>query len=143
LEAALNRLVAAGLVNQAADGGEVRYACESLVIAFGEGSGWEAAVFDHYQALVSALVTKLRAGTRRADLGDAVGGSTFTFDLWHGHPMQGEVLGYLRAMRERGMQLRSALQQYNDSCEPPPAATPLRVTAYVGQGVTDDETPDV
>jgi hypothetical protein len=137
----LNRLVAARLVSQVRADGEPRYACEELVIGFGDGSGWEAAVFDHYQAMVSALVLKLRAGTHRADLRDHIGGSTFTFDLWEGHPMQTEVLGFLRVMRERGMQLRSALEQHNATHAAPANAMALRVTAYVGQGVTEDE-PD-
>ena len=70
-------------------------------------------MFDHYQALVTALVTKLRSGERKADLSDAIGGSTFAFDLWRGHPMQAEVLGYLKRMREQGMALRRALEEHN------------------------------
>ena len=132
----LARLVHAGLVTVEVSDGHARYRCRSLVIGFGDEAGWEAAVFDHYQAMVAALVAKLHAGQRRADLGDLTGGSTFAFDLWEGHPMQDTVTGYLRVMREHGMALRRDLQMSKEQTPMPPDATPLRVVAYVGQSVT-------
>jgi hypothetical protein len=129
LEAALARLAAEGLVS--ARGG--LFACETYVLGFGETKAWEGAVFDHYQAMVAALVSKLRSGPRRADLADSTGGSTFVYDLWEGHPLQEEVMGYLRSMRERGIALRRALQDHAEAA--PEGAKPLRVTAYVGQSV--------
>jgi predicted transcriptional regulator len=84
LQSALGELVRSGLATQSADG--QRYGSRECVIDFGDAAGWEAAVFDHYQAMVSALVSKLRSGRRRSDLDDAAGGSTFVYDLWRGHP---------------------------------------------------------
>ncbi len=139
LQAALTELTRGGLATQVTRAGELLYSCESCVIRFGDEVGWEAAVFDHYQALVVALTTKLRSGARRADLADSVGGSTFVFDAWQGHPMQAELLGYLKSMRERGMQLRSALEACNAKSPMPSDAVPLRVTAYVGQSVAEME----
>lgn len=141
LEAALTELVDSGVVTLEQQGKEGFYRCESCVIGFGDEVGWEAAVFDHYQAMVVALVTKLQAGTRRADLADQVGGSTFVFDLWEGHPMQKQVLGYLRTMRQHGMTLRQNLELESASSPMPADAKPLRVVAYVGQSVsqTGDE----
>lgn len=136
LDAALQRLIAERLVTQQGDA----YGCETCVIQFGEAAGWEAAVFDHYQALVAAIVTKLRAGKRSAELSDSIGGSTFVFDVWQGHPMEAEILGYLRGMRERGMELRRALEVHGET--PPPGVKARRVTAYVGQSVTDEGEED-
>jgi hypothetical protein len=137
LEGALARLCAEGLVS-VRDG---EFACETYLIAFGESQAWEAAVFDHYQAMVAALVTKLRAAPRRSDLADGTGGSTFVYDLWEGHPMQAEIVGYLRSMRERGMALRRALQDHAEAA--PAGAKRLRVTAYVGQSVALEGDDDV
>jgi hypothetical protein len=136
IEAALARLEAEKLIARSAE----LFSCESCVIQFGEAAGWEAALFDHYQALVGAIVSKLRAGKRRADLADSIGGSTFVFDVWQGHPLEAEVLGYLRNMRERGIALRRALEQHNVAA--PSGSKARRVTAYVGQNVTDEGDDD-
>jgi hypothetical protein len=109
------------------------------VIGFGAAVGWEAAVFDHYQALVLAIASKLRTGRRRAELQDKIGGSTFTFAVWPGHPMEAEVLGYLARMRTAGIELRARLDAYNASQPVPAEDTAMRVIAYVGQNVVEVE----
>ncbi len=139
LESALMQLTSGGFVSEVQRAGERLYGCETCVIDFGDEVGWEAAVFDHYQAMVVALTTKLRSGARRAHLADSIGGSTFVFDAWQGHPLQAEILGYLKSMREQGMKLRAALEDHNAKSPMPSGATPLRVTAYVGQSVTEME----
>jgi len=53
------------------------YSTEGCVIPLGSPAGWEAAVFDHYQAVVTALCTKLRLGRSRAVPGEWIGGSTY------------------------------------------------------------------
>lgn len=88
LEATLARLTESGLATRDQRSEDTLYTCETYLIPFGDEAGWEAAVFDHYQAMVVGLVTKLRSGTRRAALADSVGGSTFVFDLWRGHPLE-------------------------------------------------------
>lgn len=129
LEAALARLTAEGAVSARAG----LFACETYLLGFGESKAWEAAVFDHYQAMVVALVTKLRSGARQADLADCTGGSTFVYDLWEGHPLQDEIMGFLRSSRERGIALRRALAAHTEAA--PEGKRALRVTAYVGQSV--------
>jgi hypothetical protein len=138
LDAALQRLVAERLITQTGDS----YSCENCVIRFGEAAGWEAAVLDHYQALVAAIVTKLRSGKRKAELSDSIGGSTFVFDVWQGHPLEAEILGYLRSMREHGVALRRAVEQHAVGVVPPAGAKLRRVTAYVGQSVVDEGDDD-
>jgi hypothetical protein len=138
IAAALHRLLAERLISLTSDS----YSCENCVIPFGEAAGWEAAVLDHYQALVAAIVTKLRSGKRKSDLADSIGGSTFVFDVWQGHPLEAEILGYLRSMREHGVALRRALEQHAVGIQPPPGAKLRRVTAYVGQSVTEEGDED-
>ncbi|HMI94289.1 MAG TPA: hypothetical protein VK509_23115 [Polyangiales bacterium] len=142
LEGALAQLVESGLCTLEQRGPHKRWSCERCVIGFGDELGWEAAVLDHYQAMVGALVHKLRSGTRRSALGDQVGGSTFVFDLWEGHPLQERALGYLRSMREQGSALRQAIDEHTASTPPPPDVKTLRVVAYVGQNVTSTEDSD-
>ncbi len=135
----LQRLIAQQLVvREPGDGGD-RYRCERCVIQFGAEGGWEAALFDHYQAMVTAMVTKLQNGQRRADLADKIGGSTFAFDIWQDHPMAGEVLGCLKELRERGIALRAALEAYNRDHGKPAGAAWIRVTTYLGQTLREDE----
>jgi hypothetical protein len=137
---ALAALVADGRISVTEKGGSPRYECEACVIPLGASAGWEAAVFDHYQAMVTALCTKLRAGSTTALLGDSVGGSTYAFEVWPGHPLQGEVLGLLASVRRMAMELRARVEEHNHAHHPPADAD--RVIAYVGQTVLQDETAE-
>ena len=141
LDAALERLTRSGTVSiaAAAHAGEPEYRCVTCVIGFGAAAGWEAALFDHYQALVLAIVAKLRAGQRRAELQDKIGGSTFTFELWRAHPMEAEVLGFLAHVRKAGIDLRARLDAYNAAHAASADESALRVIAYVGQSVMEAE----
>jgi hypothetical protein len=109
------------------------------VIPFGEPAGWEAAIFDHYQAMVTAICLKLRRGELRAHLSDAVGGSTYTLDLWEGHPLESEALGLLAGLRRQGRELRERVEAWNREHAAPSGARELRVITYVGQGVLSSE----
>jgi hypothetical protein len=137
---ALAALVADTRISVTEKGGSARYECEACVIPLGASAGWEAAVFDHYQAMVTALCTKLRAGSTTALLGDSVGGSTYTFEVWEGHPLHDEVTGFLASVRKMAMDLRARVEEHN-AAHPPPEDTD-RVIAYVGQTVLQDEDND-
>ena len=132
LERALARLLADGRIRTADNDG--RLVSDGCILPLGETMGWEAAVFDHYQAMVSALCTKLRMGTRRASLSDLVGGSTFSYRIWRGHPHYKEATGFLTEFRTRGAQLRQKIADYNDG-HPMPEDETARVLSYAGQTV--------
>jgi hypothetical protein len=134
LDAALRRLVADGRVTNEERDGRVLYQSAECVIPVGDTVGWEAAVFDHYQALVTAVCTKLRLGKLHSVADEWVGGSTYGFDVWEGHPHHEEVTGFLRATRERAVALRKRVESYNASHPAPNGAT-QHVIAYVGQTV--------
>ena len=132
LERSLQLLAAAGriTIDEQPDGPV--YRCDAYEIAFGEPRGWEAAVFDHYQAAVGTIVTKLRDARLVADRADMVGGSTYVFDLWDAHPARALVTSLLRRACELAADARAIVQ----AVSPPPDAELARVTFYVGQNIT-------
>ena len=137
VEDAVRRLVEEERVSADQDADPVTYACNAFFTAYDEPSGWEAALFDHYQAMVVAMVTKLQAGSNRAQRADVVGGSTYSYDVWPGHPFQERVLGFLSRVRSEADTLLEEVHRFNESSSRPPNFS--RVSFYVGQSVQSDE----
>jgi len=138
LERILTRLVDEGRVRIRERAQETRYAVADCVIAMGDAAGWEAAVFDHYQAMVTALCAKLRLGVQRSGADETVGGSTYGFTVWPGHPHHDEVLGILSRLRRELAPLRQKVHDYNTN-NSGPAEGRLGVIAYVGQTLIEAE----
>ncbi|MFO7177430.1 MAG: hypothetical protein DIU78_001910 [Pseudomonadota bacterium] len=134
LEAALERLVAAGRVEYSE--AEDCYRASTLFLPLGSSSGWEAAVFDHFKAMVNTITGRLRA-LRSPHLADRIGGSTYTLEVWPGHPQEEEVYGTLARMRAALGELRRRVEAYNAAHSTPP--THDRVLLYVGQCVIPQE----
>lgn len=134
----LEQLVAEGRVQRSDHEDGLRYSCDSLVIDYGDDEGWQAALFDHFQAVVSAMCTKLRIG-RGAAASDQIGGSTYHFDLWPGHPLESEVLALLAETRARARALCERVLRVNAEQAPDSVRSGRRVIAYVGQTVLQDE----
>lgn len=133
IEAALARLVAAGRIELTAPAGaEPRYQARQLVIPLGAPVGWEAAVFDHFKALVTTVIARLRED-RAAALEDQIGGSTYTIDVWDGHPLADEVYGTLGRMRASLSELRARVLEFNTDRDVPDVHT--RAVIYVGQSL--------
>ncbi len=86
------------------------YRADRCIIPFGAEHGWEAAVFDHFQAMVTAIIHKLDRGQSHALPEDAIGGSTYHFDLYPGHPRERDVLGLLASVRAAAGKLRGELE---------------------------------
>lgn len=118
------------------------YDSEACVIGYEQPAGWEASVFDHYQAMVIALCAKLGSGQTASRRDEWVGGSTYGFDVWEEHPLHDEVVGLLAAMRARATELRTRVDEYNRAHRPPGARR--RVITYMGQAViqTDEGMED-
>jgi hypothetical protein len=137
IEAALLRLHAAGRLDRVLPEGatEPRYSAGQLVIPLGAPVGWEAAVFDHFKALVTTVLARLRED-RAASLEDQVGGSTYTIDVWDGHPLASEVYGALARMRASLSDLRTRVLELNGDRAPPEQHT--RVVIYVGQSLIQE-----
>jgi len=134
----LQELVEQGRIELLADGS---YRSQRVVIPVGSAAGWEAALFDHFQAVVRTMCVRLRgAGENSARAREAdSGGSTYSYSIYPGHPHEDEVRGLLREFRTRHSELRQRVSQYNET-HPLPASHE-RVTAYGGVCITIEE-PD-
>src|SRR5690606_14459793 len=91
VQSAVDSLIAEGRLT-IADG---KVTPDAMVIPVGAEAGWEAAVFDHFQAVAGAITMKLRQGATRSTTHDTTGGSTLTFEIDASHPAAGRVLGLL------------------------------------------------
>ncbi len=111
---------------------------KEFVIDVGSEVGWEAAVFDHFQAAASAMTAKLRRGQARSHTGDTTGGRTVSFEVCAGHPQEAEVLGLLARLRQETDELWARVNETNMR-EPIREDAVKRVVFYFGQLVKDEE----
>jgi hypothetical protein len=107
-----------------------------ILVPLGAESGWEAAVLDHYQAMATAIVAKLRKRKLRADGSDAIGGATLRFEICEAHPYAEEVRGLLQATRLRGSELWERVREYNER-HPIDEAEKILACFYFGQSVLE------
>jgi hypothetical protein len=129
LEPAILRLLAAGRVEQASPDGPLR--ARSLVLPLGSVVGWEAAVFDHFKTVVNTIMGRLAMNRPGAALADRVGGSTYTIDVWPGHPYAERAYETLKNMRSQLGHLRDEVERYNAEHTVPERYT--QVLMYAGQ----------
>jgi hypothetical protein len=136
LDTALERLVSTGRIQKSDEGDATSYSAKELVVPLDATQGWEASVFDHYHALVQTICRKL-GQEPRASGADTTGGSTYTFEVWAGHPYEERTSAMLRRFREEQSELRKLVQGYNDEHRAPVATK--RVVVYAGQYVAEEE----
>jgi hypothetical protein len=129
-------LIASGKVARTGEGDAERLRSSTLMLGFDDPAGWESSVLDHFSALVQTVIRKL-AVDQRAKRHDELGGSTYHFELWRGHPFESEVLGELGRFRERMSALRTKLDDYNRA--QPAEKRKLRVVAYYGQSTVEED----
>jgi hypothetical protein len=123
----VERLVADGRVQENAD---QTLSARDFVLPLGSSAGWEAAVFDHVQAMVQTICQRLQQASSD---GPAlpVGGSTYSFDVWPGHPLEQETKAQLAELRERLGALRQRVDDHNRAQGLIPNYE--QVVTYVGQ----------
>lgn len=137
LQRALERLVLDQRVtSEGESGASRRYRTGHCLIPLGARRGWEAALLDHFQAVVGAMCVKLRNGETRALPDDEVGGSTYTFEVWAGHPKEREARALLKQFREQLTRLWDEVMDHNR--EQPIPQNVHRVTFYCGQFATTE-----
>lgn len=136
LETALNQLVSEGRISRENQAADPVYSAISCTVPLGAAVGWEAAVFDHFQAMVSALCVKLHSGKTRSRASDRTGGSTYHFDVWAGHPHETEVIDLFSRLRDELSALRTKVSAYSESHPLPPEGA-NRFTLYLGQLVRE------
>jgi hypothetical protein len=108
-----------------------RLTAVDFVIPLGAAVGWEAAVFDHFQAVVQTIGQRLQQSTFGPEARDWVGGSTYTFDVWPEHPLEREVKATLSELRRHCGALRVRVSEYNQRHGLP--SSYQQVVTYVGQ----------
>lgn len=129
----VERLIQSGRVARLTNG---KLSARDFLIQPGAGAGWEAAVFDHFQAVVQTVCQRLQINCGgSADDTDTIGGSTYTYDVWPGHPMEGEVLQQLGQLRSKCRALRERVDDFNRKQGVPDAIR--QVVTYVGQCVLE------
>src|SRR5262249_5334672 len=113
LELALAHLLQLGRIQVEGEGNARSYRATTLEVLLGDAVGWEAAVFDHYQAMVKTIGRRLSPDAKADVAAGHVGGSTFTFDVWEGHPLAGEAYACLARFREAHAALYERIERYN------------------------------
>ncbi len=141
-EQAVRVLVADGRVTRCETGAEVRLRAAGFQIPVGAERGWESAVFDHYQAVATAIANKLKLASEGIDANHIVGGTTLRFELSDNHPHKQEVLGLLNGVRKQATDVWERVSDYNDS-HPIDDEQRFNVCFYFGQNTDSIERCDV
>ena len=137
LNPSLERLVADERVVSVDEAGTQQYRATRFVVPLGAAAGFEASVFDHFQAVVKTVTSRLRrepspleppAGLSAADLS---GGSTYTLDLYAGHPHATEALRTLAEFRSHLGELRQRVDAHNREHGLPESF--VKLVTYAGQ----------
>jgi DNA-binding MarR family transcriptional regulator len=136
IESTVQGLISAGRIEHLEQDGVSRYSARALVVPVGSPVGWEAAVYDHFKALVTTILSRLNENRATAP-DDRVGGGTYTIDVWPGHPLADEVYGTLARLRSMLTDLRERVAQHN-ATEPVPEAH-TRVVVYAGQCLISED----
>lgn len=134
-EAVTERLLSDGRVQRDAGGA---LSARDFTVPLGASSGWEAAVFDHVQAVVQTICQRLRQASFDHDPSPSIGGSTFSFDIWPGHPLEHAVKAQLGELRARVGALRLQVDEHNREHGVP--ENYQQVVTYLGQCLTTHET---
>jgi hypothetical protein len=131
----LETLTREGRIVESRSAGTTTYTADRFEVPIGASSGWEAAVLDHFQAMVTAIITKLGRGASRGPDADLVGGSTWSLDVWPGHPFETQAKTLLRAIRASTEDLRVRIDAHNASSSY--GGPRERVVFYAGQNVRE------
>lgn len=135
----VERLLAAGHVQRTNDEDSEVLSAKRFELQRDVSLGWEAALYDHYHALVRTLCARLDPDTARDPQREHIGGSTYSLDVDRNHPLRDEVLGTLSRHRRELSDLRRRVNEHNDQRRPTDA--PERVVVYTGQCVFPQDPP--
>ncbi|HEX6243395.1 MAG TPA: hypothetical protein VFZ61_20925, partial [Polyangiales bacterium] len=141
LPEALECLVRDGRARCHEDASEPRYETTQVLIPVGSEAGWESAVFDHYRAMCGALVNKLRLGGASIADQELIGGTTSSFDVYPGHPLEAEIKGLLARVRAEVGEIWQRAAAYN-ATHPPPEDKVEKIIFYAGQNFIRNEQPE-
>jgi hypothetical protein len=89
--AALMLLLADGRIFRNIESDDAPLTSSSFVIPLGAPNAWEAAVFDHFQAVATAITAKLQCRSLGGGHEDSIGGTTLHFGICAAHPFEQRV----------------------------------------------------
>jgi hypothetical protein len=134
LDAALAALASDERISLQGDGLFAR----TFQIPVGAEHGWEAAVFDHFQAVATAIGAKVQLRGSNMPAANVVGGTTLRFEVSRTHPKLHQVLSLLLQVRTLTDEVWTEVTEHNAK-QPLADDERLNVTFYFGQS-TDDPT---
>jgi hypothetical protein len=137
LSAPIERLIASNSVECVTQGERALLSSQRFFISERAATGWEAAVYDHYRAVVRTICNRLEPEEVRAPYLESIGGSTYTFDVGPGHPLESDVLGVLAKLRKECHDLRERVAHHNQIQGR--SAQGENVVVYIGQSVLTRE----
>jgi hypothetical protein len=140
LEQSLARLSALGKIELAGTDEQATYRAQRLEVLLEAEVGWEAAVFDHHAAMVRTICQRLAQNMGGARAQGRVGGSTFTLDVWDGHPLAEEAYDTLARFRAAHGELYQRIERYNAEHRRPREYD--QVVIYAGQHVLPAQTEE-
>jgi len=111
----LETLIREGRIVESRSAEGTTYSADRFEVPIGASSGWEAAVLDHFQAMVTAIIAKLARGQSSGPDRDWVGGSTWSLDVWPGHPLEMQAKTLLRGIRANAEELRVRIDAHNSA----------------------------
>lgn len=131
LDQILQRLLTSTRIELSGEAADATYCAANLYVHLGSPRGWEAAVFDHYQAVVKTILCRLREEPVTPAVTDQVGGSTYTLDVWSGHPLEQRACDTLKRLRTSLVELREEVEAFNAANARPEKYR--KIVLYVGQ----------
>jgi hypothetical protein len=135
VDEALALLLGEGRVSQGSDG---KLRAPGFQVARDSTHGWESAVFDHFQAVATAIANKLKHLSRDGDARDWIGGTTLRFELSPNHPHRAQTLALLGRIRTELDAFWNHVSDYNDA-HPVAEDERFNVVFYFGQNVDNVE----
>ncbi len=111
----------------------------TLLLPVGAEQGWEAAVFDHFSTVASAIASKVNRGPG-SQQDDVVGGATLCFEICRGHSYEDRVCGLLKRVRSELNELWHQVESHNRA-HPLREQDKVRVHFYFGQNAELQDEP--
>ena len=135
IDEALSFLLSESRIDVRTENGVDAFVSSKLRIPVGEEAGWEAAVADHHRVLCNAIAAKVTRGVQTSHPDDLNGGTTLAFDLWPGHPREGDVRRLLADVRAKALPLWDEFVEYKG----PRREGGYKVHFYFGQYLSEGE----
>ena len=138
IQRVLKQLDESGRIEVKDQDGTAVYASSEVLLELEDKEGWEASVFDHFQAVANVIAASAEQAQSpvRSDL---IGGSTFHFDLAEEHPMRDEVVEFIARVRTEGSALRRKVDEYNREYSRDLEKS-FRILFYLGKNLLLEET---